>query len=455
MKSTEAVHDYSIILPASVNGILALFATAFNSPTMAVFVTLFAGAVLVRGRHTVTRMIVAAGIRVSHHARYHRFFSKARWRTASLWKVLAVAVVKALVRADATVWVAVDETAQRKTGSKIHGVGMVFDNRPKPRKGNDLVWGLTWVVASVIVQAPLWPGRLFAIPVSMRLYRSKRTCRRERMHFKTKPALALEMLHEIASWLPDRRIRLHVDGGYAAGCLMKKRPARMHAVGRLRADAALRSVPEYRAPRRGRPRVLGLRIPCPQDCVARQPDCWRRARVNGSWRYERQWWIAQWPAVFGRDPILIVASRRRACRHHPKPGQPQFFYSTDLSMTPEQVLEAYERRWTIERLFHDLKERMGFEDPQCRTRQAVERTTPFLVFVAGVVQYWFLSTADRALVGWQPRWNRKPADCVSFSDMLAAFRREILTEGFSHRSTPDADLKEKLWALIESAAYAA
>jgi len=408
MESKEAVRDYPIILPVSVNGIMALFATAFSSPTLAVFVTLFAGAVLVRGRHTVTRMIVAAGIRVAHHARFHRFFSDARWEMAELWKALAVAVVKALVCAGGTVWVAVDETAQRKTGSKIHGVGMVFDNRPKARKGDDLVWGLTWVVASVIVQAPLWPGRLFAIPVSMRLYRNKRTCCRERMQFKTKPQLALEMLNEIALWLPDRRIRLHVDGAYAAGCLMKHRPADMHAVGRLRADAALRALPQQRTHRRGRPRVMGIRLPCPKDYVASLPDRWRCVRVSGRRCYEMQWWIAQWPAVFGRDAILVVASRRRARRGHPKPDKPQFFYSTDLSMTPEQVLEAYERRWTIERLFHDLKERMGFEDPQCRTRQAVERTTPFLVLVAGVVEYWFLSRSDPALVAWQPRWHTKP-----------------------------------------------
>jgi len=220
-----------------VNSILAIFSTALNSPTVAVFMVLFTGAVLVRGRHTVTRMIVAAGVRAAHHARYHRSFSQADWQMRELWKRLTLAVVNALVRAGAAVWVAIDETAERKTGSKIYGVGMVFDNRPKPRKGDDTVWGLTWVAMSVIVQVPLWPGRGFAIPISMRLYRNERLCRREHRRFQTKPELALEMIRELALWLPGRTILLHVDGGYAAGKLMKKLPGATEVAGRLRGHA--------------------------------------------------------------------------------------------------------------------------------------------------------------------------------------------------------------------------
>jgi len=105
-------------------------------------------------------------LRVSHHSRFHRFFSQADWQMSELWKRLAVAVVNNLVAAGAVIWLAIDETACRKTGSKIYNAGMVFDNRPKLRKGDDLIWGLTWVVASIIVQVPLWPGRGFAIPIS-------------------------------------------------------------------------------------------------------------------------------------------------------------------------------------------------------------------------------------------------------------------------------------------------
>jgi len=454
MKVKEIARDYPITLTASVNSILAIFATAFNSPTVAVFTTLFTGAVMVRGRHTVTRMIVAAGNRVSHHSRFHRFFSRADWQMRELWKRLTVAVVNNLVAAGAVIWLAIDETACRKTGSKIYNAGMVFDNRPKPRKGDDLVWGLTWVVASIIVQVPLWPGRGFAIPISMRLYRNEKRCKLEGRRLRTKPELALEMIQEISLWLPGRKVLLHVDGGYASNKLMKPMPDTVQTVGRLRWDAALYQLPPKRSGRRGRPARKGHRLPNPAEYVSRRPACWRPVQVRGK-RFEAQSWVALWPAVFGARPILIVASRRPARPGHSQPGQPQFFYCTDLSMTPADVLVAYDRRWSIEMLFHEIKERLGFEDPQSRTMQAVERTAPFLVFVAGVVQYWFLIQRDAALVGWRPRWRRKANQSVSFSDMLAALRRALLDGQFSQGSTSDTEIAENLKAFIVSAAYAA
>jgi hypothetical protein len=75
LKIRQVVGDYPITLTVAVNGLLANFAAAFTAPTFEVFALLSTGAVRVRGRHTVTRMMLAAGIRAAHHARFHRFFS--------------------------------------------------------------------------------------------------------------------------------------------------------------------------------------------------------------------------------------------------------------------------------------------------------------------------------------------------------------------------------------------
>jgi hypothetical protein len=111
--------------------------------------------------------------------------------------------------------VVIDETAQKKSGAKIYGAGRVYDNRPKSKKGRELEWGLTGVVASALVHVPLWRGRVFAVPVLARLYRRKALCRRGRVRFETKGELALEMVEKLASWLPGRSIVLLVDGNHA------------------------------------------------------------------------------------------------------------------------------------------------------------------------------------------------------------------------------------------------
>jgi hypothetical protein len=452
MSARNLVRDYPITLGVGVNGLLQLFAAAFHSPTFATFSLLFVGAVLVRGRHTVTRMIFAAGVRAAHHARFHRFFSQARWRMDDLWERLVVLLAERLLSAEAVIDVVIDDTAQAKTGGHIYGVGMVYDNRPQARKGNELRWGLTWVVATVTLRVPQWQNHVFAVPVMARLYRRKTLCRRQRRPFQTKPALAREMLETLALWLPGRRFRLHIDGGYNDGKLLQTLPPAVAVVGRLREDAALYAPRPKRARRIGRPRLHGRRLAGPAAQVQHRGGAWRRVTLPNGKVYEVQTWIALWWKVFRERPIRVVASRR------PGGGPVQFFYSTELTLRPEEVLAHYADRWSIECLFHEVKERMGFEDPQCRTEPAVERTTPFLLWTAGVVECWFLRQGRRARIGWRPRWwakRRQPGAPPSFSEMLAAMRRELLGQTLFHTSASQGHMDESLRALIESAAFAA
>ena len=459
MRIDQVVRDYPITLTVSVNGLLANFAVAFTAPTFGVFALLFTGAVLVKGRHTVTRMILAAGIRASHHARFHRFFSQARWDMDVLWGKLVRLLSEKLLTAGERIEVVIDETAQKKTGAKIYGAGMscavrgalvVYDNRPKSKKGRELEWGLTWVVASVLVRVPLWKDHVFPVPVLARLYRRKPLCRQGRVSFKTKGQLALEMIEKLAFWMPGRRIVLLVDGNYAD---LLRLPKNVEVVSRVRYDAALWAPRPKRVQGIGRPRLHGRKLPRPAQRVARRPKDWTPIQLPNGRHDEVQTWTALWWKVFGQRPIRIVATRRPGSRR-----RPEFFYTTDLTLSLEQILAYYTDRWAIECLFHEVKERMGFEEPQCRTEKAVERTTPFLLWSAAVVQAWFLIENCADLIGWRPRWwskSRKKNAPPSFSEMLAAMRRELLRGGLIHRSTSETQLRETLNALVESAAYAA
>ena len=449
LRIDQVVRDYPITLTVSVNGLLANFAVAFTAPTFGVFALLFTGAVLVKGRHTVTRMILAAGIRASHHARFHRFFGQARWEMDTLWERLVRLLSERLLATGEPIEVVIDETAQRRTGGKIYGVGLVYDNRPQARKGPSLRWGLTWVVASVLVRVPLWKGHVFAVPVLARLYRRK-ALRPKR--FKTKGELALEMIEKLSSWLPGRRMVLLADGNYADHHLMLRLPGNVEVVSRVRYDAALWGLAPKRTGRLGRPRLHGGKLPRPAQRVTRRPKDWRRILLSDGRHYEVQTWTALWWKVFRGRPIRILAARRPGNR------RTDFFYTTDLALSVEAILLRYTDRWAIECLFHEVKERMGFEEPQCRTEKAVERTTPFLLWTAGLTQVWFLMQNRADLVGWRPRWWSKARATnapPSFSEMLAALRRELLRGGLFHRCTSETQLRETLNALVESAAYAA
>jgi hypothetical protein len=299
----------------------------------------------------------------------------------------------------------------------------------------------------------LWKGHVFAVPVLARLYRRKLLCRQGRVRFKTKGQLAWEMIEKRAEWLPGRRIVLLVDGNYADHHLMLRLPKSVEVVSRVRYDAALWAPRPKRAQGIGRPRLHGRKLPRPAQRVARRPEDWRPILLPKGRHCQVQTWTALWWKVFGPRPIRIVATRRPGRRR-----RPEFFYTTGLTLSLEQILAYYADRWAIECLFHEVKEWMGFEEPQCRTEKAVERTTPFLLWTATLTQVWFLMQNRRDLIGWRPRWwskGRKKNAPLSFSEMLAAMRRELLRGGLFHTSTSETQLRETLNTLAESAAYAA
>lgn len=454
MKLKQIIKDYPITLTASVNVVLMGLQCAFTRPTFAVFAVLFTGAVLVRGRHTVSRMIVAAGIRASHHARFHRFFHRARWEMDTLWEGFTKRVVQRWVAEGQCLRIGIDDTAQKKTGAKIYGVGAVHDNRPAFSKRLSLSWGLTWVVACVMIRVRLWGKHDFPIPILARLYRKQKLCLSSGRAFQTKPQMALEMIRTLVQWFPQSPVLLHADGGYASEPLMNHLPQQVEVVGRARSDAAVYALPGAgRTRRRGRPPVRGRRLPSPQQMARQTSTAWEPFETRSGKLHELTAWTVLWPRVFGRRPIQLVAARPAT------PDAPMaFFYGTELTMTPLQIVQAYDSRWAIELLFHEVKERLGFEDPQCWTERSVERTAPFLLLVTGLVQHWFLSQNDPALIGFRPRWlNRRQRAGVppSFSEMLAAMRRTILNGAFSCTSASKHDLLENLRALVELAAHAA
>jgi len=446
----RVVCEYPITSCVSFNGILMLFAGAFTGPTFAVFEILVTGAVLLHRRHTVTNMIRAVGLRKTHHARFHRFFSEARWEPCELWRRFVVMVVDRFCRPEERIPIGLDDTAEKKTGGKIYGTSVVHDNRPAVHKEWAFSWGHTRVVASVLVHVLPWSSHWYAMPACEELYRTKKLCRREKRPFRTKPQMARDMLRTIASWLPGRQILLLIDGGYAYKTPMRELPEHVEVVTRMRRDAALHALPGLRQPGRGRPPARGKRLEAPEK-MAKRPACvWTPLTVRGT-AYEIADRVVLWPSVFGARPVRMVAVRRPG-------GEAQFLCTTDLTLRASEVVEWYDRRWPIELMFHEVKERMGFEEPQCRVEKAVERTAPFLLLVLGLVQYWFLSQANPDLIGFRPRWygRKRGVDTPpSFSEMLAALRRSTWQERFSASSSSKPDLQRIHEALIALASMAA
>jgi DDE superfamily endonuclease len=239
-------------LPRSVTELLDRFRGCFTAPTFEVFCALVVGFWAQPGAHTVTGMLMAAGLSATwHHARAHRFFSQARWQADQLGLCLLKLIVGLLIPAGAPVRLVVDDTLFRRSGRKVFAAAWHHD--PLGVGRNAIAWGNNWVVVGVLVDLPFVPHRPVCLPILARLWWPG--------HTPGRLELAVELVKLVCGHLDDRRVDLICDGAYA-GKALRQLPRQVTVTTRLRADAALYRLPPPRQPgQRGRPPAKGARLP--------------------------------------------------------------------------------------------------------------------------------------------------------------------------------------------------
>jgi hypothetical protein len=381
-------------------------------------VTILTGWVL-SGRRCITRMMVAANVvGVRHHSTYHRFFSAAHW---SLDNLGLIVFQRILCYVEETILLSLDDTLAHKRGRKMYGVGMHHDPLLSGQGKVVTSWGHNWVVLSVIVRFPLWPERVFSLPILVRLYLNKKAAAKWKVPYRTQGELALEMINLLCKPRKNRRFHVIADGAYGTQKLLAQLPDNCDLTSTLHMDARLYEAPPPRTGRRGRPRKRGRQLPTPEQMLARR----RRRLKMKLYGRKQDVEVAQTVAYLHQLPqrpvcVVAVEPLQAGCRR-------RAFYSTCHQATARQVLSWYAQRWSLEVTFHDAKQHLGFEDPPGRTRRAVERTAPMALLLYDLIVLWYVEYAAHRsplrVLPWYPT-KRQP----SFSDMLLALRRESLEE---------------------------
>src|SRR3954471_5922431 len=224
---------------------------------------LLVGAILARGRRTVTSWIRAAG-RSDEYRPCYTTVSAAGRRADSIAARLVHGVVKPLVAAADRLTFALDDTPTERYGRHVQGAGVHHNPCPGPA-GGPFVYGHVWVVLGLLARHPAWG--VVALPLLARLYVREKDLAGiagpHRPEFRTKLELAVELVRWAVSWLGHlgKRVWVVADGAYAKAPLLKPmRALDVTVVSRLRKDSALWTVPGPRAPhRRGPNRIYGER----------------------------------------------------------------------------------------------------------------------------------------------------------------------------------------------------
>jgi len=436
------------MLPESFTTYLSQFSFCFTEPTYRRFLTIITGWVLCTGKRTVTGVIRAAGVvGMRHHSGYHRFFSRARWSMDPVGLTL-LRLLLPLLPKDALVMLTVDDTLARHTGKHIASGAMHRDPLLSTGKKPFFHFGHNWVVLSLVFVFHDW-DKVFSLPVLVRLYRTEKLNKKLGLGHRKKTDLADEMIQLVSQEHPTRHFLVIGDNAYCNRSIVRPLPENVDFLGRGRMDAALYAPPpKYHG--RGRPRVKGERVRSP---VERAEQCrWKKVKTKiygRSCTVQVQVFDALWYIV-GRGRLM----RFFLIRGWPGHDKDDVLATTDLTMTAEQAIAWYCFRWSEEETFGWVKSRLGFEDPQNRTEQAVQRTAPMALFVYSLVVYWYANRMKRRRsvpVRLAPWYTTKKAP--SFSDMLATLRCEGWTIWISDQASHDRLDQKDLAPLLDAVGY--
>ena len=220
-------------------------------------------------------------------------------------------------------------------------------------------------------------------------------------------------------------------------------------------NAALYDQPPKRRPGQlGAPRKRGRRLESPTKLAASKKLPWTKTKATLYGRRVRVWYktrVALWYNSAGTRPLRIVVVRDPSGRR-----KDDCFFSTDLSLSANGILELFAQRWPLEVAFYNAKQFLGLEDPQNRTPKAVQRTAPLALYLHTLVILWFAehgrfdSQAYRLAHPWYLH-KRTP----SFADMLGCLKAASAEDSISRYPGHKPLTVKRLRPLFQALAMAA
>lgn len=416
--------------------LMKLFQGIFSAPSWQTFTYLACGWVLARDRHTITTYLWLTGATaVKHFSRFYVFLGcplyNRRWQ---LWGAV-IRMAAQSIPEHTVIGVAFDDTTKKKTGTHIEGIDRYRNGAGSARQEYRTLRGLNFVLGLMRVPLKQWPDHYLSVPIGCELYLKEAQAQKLGVPYRSRSQLARDILDFAARQLPNHQLRSLTDGGYATKDYVRELPASVDAVGRFPISSKLYELPPPpEKKRRGAPRKKGDEIGSPKT-LAETAQGWSPHPTEAG--AEVQAWCGLWHTVLPGRLIRVVVLRRDAKCCTKKPGQRkplppiEAFYSTDLSLSTEDILREYGDRWSVEIEIRDANTFDGLGQDQCRKRQRLMGANTFRLVLAAARTLWFIEQVERGrdlnLCRYRPWYRQKVAP--SQLDVVWACRESLYEAG--------------------------
>ena len=425
----------NIQFPSSFVKLLCQLEPVFTKPSFRYFKAIIFGILFARPKKTVTAAVKLAGLE-RRFSNVNRFISHYRWNAAALGMAMLQLVLKTLGITIGPLTLALDSTFLTKFGSSIFGCGFHFNHARKNNLPND-IWGHDWLVMGLLYRSSLF-DKWICFPFLAHLFVPEKYLPRGQT-YRSSIEIACDMINNVCAHIKQQLI-LVTDGFFAKTRLLKTCIQQgVTVISRMQSNAALYYAPKQsRRKKRGRPPRYGRRMNSLKQLARAKPGFEQlELKLYGKKRSLRVKQIqAMWKPAGQLVLVLIVFYE------HQK--KPVFFFTTDMHMSIESVLTRIAARWSLENLFKDIKEHLGWSHWQCRVEKAVRRSATLTCAAASLLLLWSHEHATQK----QPEfwdvlpWYSKKAT-PSFKDILEPLRCRVIDQIFYTFRRPHATMAEK------------
>lgn len=464
-------------LPAELLNLIVIFQPLFTKPTWENAKILLLGALLARGKRTVTACLRVVGLSDEQHFQnYHRVLNRAKWSALDAARILLGLIILACASAtQETIVLAADDTIERRRGKMIKQLGCYRDPVRSSKKHVIKCFGLKWVAMAVIVKLPwarrpwalpfftvLCPAQLDGQPPKVSRYRIRRRARNSKMRktraktvvkkkfvasgetarqHKTAVDILITMIRLVERWTPERAKVLVVDGGYAAikltlTCAGLKNTA---LVFRFHWDASLHHPPGKKAQgQRGPTARKGPRQRSPQEWARRADANWEESQIDWYGGEKKKLLILTRTALWYRPGYPPVAIRYVITRDPAGELRDEVFACTNLEASAEQIIQWFVLRWGLEVTFEEAREHLGMETQRQWSELAIARSTPCVLGLFSLVTLLASRLRDDGKIPvLSAAWYEKAE--ATFSDCLALTRKHLWESVIDVKSAPRED----------------
>jgi hypothetical protein len=368
---------------------LSFFSKSFSRPSFKFF-SCFIISFIQLGKEVHTSSMVRSLV---HHSilrrslcSFTRFLGENSWSVQEVTETALHRFFQTLrITVRDVLFLIMDDTLAKKTGKKIPGCGWHKDHAQNMAN----VFGHQWVLSALLCKD-------FLLPLWAKLYHPEGT--RGCGPFQTKITLAQKIIRCLA--LPPCKLYVLADSWYWAKTLVRVcRNCGYHMISQLKSNSVLWIHGK-------KTNVTSL-----LDFVSSFREI--SLFVYGKTKTLR---VAKFMGDIkgvGKVAVVVVKEKRK---------KPIYLVCTNIHLPAIDIIKYYAKRWKIEQMIKDLKQRLGFGDYQVRDLQAIQR------YVALVLLSYFVLILLKIL-----QWLKDKNTSLDLSIRQLAFqvRKNILLENIT------------------------